>query len=256
MQEVTAKQTGTFLEEQQTLLYTEGIRTARARYYFLMKRVFDMTISLVILVLISPILVLIALLIRLDSPGKVIFIQERVGAKRHVQNGRSVWMLYTFPFYKFRTMRADISHDLHQKYIEAYIKGDESKMSELQPDKKTADSYKLSGDPRITRIGTLLRRLSLDELPQLWNVVKGDMSLVGPRPPISYEVKTYQQQHLMRLGAIPGITGMWQVNGRCETTFEEMFQLDLEYIQNQSIWLDFKILLQTVPAVLTAKGAG
>lgn len=256
MQEVTAKQTENFLGEQQTLLYAESIRTARARHYFLIKRAFDMTISLLILVLILPILGLIAILIRLDSPGKAIFVQERVGAKRNVQNGRSVWILYTFPFYKFRTMRADISHDLHQKYIEAYIKGDESKMSELQPDEKTADSYKLSGDPRITRIGKLLRRLSLDELPQLWNVVKGDMSLVGPRPPISYEVEKYEHHHFLRLAAIPGITGMWQVNGRCETTFEEMFQLDLEYIQNQSIWLDFKILLQTIPAVLTAKGAG
>jgi lipopolysaccharide/colanic/teichoic acid biosynthesis glycosyltransferase len=153
-------------------------------------------------------------------------------------------------------MRTDIDARLHQKYMEAYISGDEAKMSELQPDVKSAKSYKLSGDPRITRMGKLLRRLSLDELPQLWNIIKGDMSLVGPRPPIPYEVEKYERRHLDRLAALPGLTGLWQVSGRCETTFEEMVQLDLEYIEKQSIWLDLKILLKTVPAVITAKGAG
>jgi lipopolysaccharide/colanic/teichoic acid biosynthesis glycosyltransferase len=201
-------------------------------------------------------MLIIALLIRLDSPGPAIFKQERVGAKRQLKDGRTVWAIRTFSFYKFRTMRTDADANLHQQYMAAYISGDETKMSRLQPDAKTADSYKLNGDPRITRMGKLLRRLSLDELPQLWNIIKGDMSLVGPRPPISYEVERYERRHLRRLAALPGLTGLWQVSGRCETTFEEMVQLDLEYIEKQSIWLDLKILLLTMPAVITAKGAG
>ncbi|MAT97533.1 MAG: UDP-phosphate galactose phosphotransferase [Anaerolineaceae bacterium] len=225
------------------------------RYYFF-KRVFDVTVTLWALILLLPSMLIVALLIRLDSPGPAIFKQERVGAVRKMRNGRIVWVIRTFSFYKFRTMRTDIDAKLHQQYMEAYISGDESKMSELQPDTKSAKSYKLNGDPRITRMGKLLRRLSLDELPQLWNIIKGDMSLVGPRPPIPYEVEKYENRHLGRLAALPGLTGLWQVSGRCETTFEEMVQLDLEYIEKQSIWLDIKILLRTVPAVITAKGAG
>lgn len=225
--------------------------------YYVLKRIFDLAITLQALILLLPLMIIMAILIRLDSPGSPIFIQERVGAKRkRMQDGRMVWTVQTFPFYKFRTMRSDTNANLHQQYMEAYITGDESKMSELQPETKAADSYKLKGDPRITRVGKLLRRMSLDELPQLWNVIKGDMSLVGPRPPIPYEVEKYERRHMGRLAATPGITGMWQVNGRCETTFEEMVQLDLEYIEKQSILLDLKILLQTVPAVITAKGAG
>jgi len=226
-----------------------------ARYYFI-KRTFDIVLTLYALILLLPFMLIVALLIKLDSPGPAIFKQERVGAKRKLKDGRTVWVIRTFSFYKYRTMRTDTDAVLHQRYMEAYISGDEGKMSELQPDTKNANSYKLSGDPRITRVGKLLRRLSLDELPQLWNVIKGDMSLVGPRPPIPYEVEKYKQRHLPRLAALPGLTGLWQVSGRCETTFEEMVQLDLEYIEKQSIWLDLKILLLTVPAVITAKGAG
>ncbi len=225
------------------------------RYYFF-KRVFDLAFTLCALILLLPLMLIVTLLIMLDSPGPAIFKQERVGAKRKMKDGRTVWVIRTFSFYKFRTMRTDIDTKLHQKYMEAYISGDDSKMSKLQPDTKSANSYKLNGDPRITRMGKLLRRLSLDELPQLWNILKGDMSLIGPRPPIPYEVEKYQRRHLRRLAALPGLTGLWQVSGRCETTFEEMVELDLEYIEKQSIWLDLKILLKTVPAVITAKGAG
>ncbi len=253
MQEVPVRQLETIQWQQRDPL-SDG--TGRiARHYFF-KRVFDITFTLCALILLLPLMLIFALFIRLDSPGPAIFKQERVGAKRQLRNGRTVWVIHTFAFYKFRTMRTDIDANLHQQYMEAYISGDESKMSELQPDTKSAKSYKLSGDPRITRIGKLLRRLSLDELPQLWNIIKGDMSLVGPRPPIPYEVEKYQHRHLRRLAALPGLTGLWQVSGRCETTFEEMVQLDLEYIAKQSIWLDLKILLKTVPAVISAKGAG
>lgn len=228
----------------------------RIAFYYFIKRVFDIVITLHGLLLILPLIAIIALLIKLDSPGPIIFKQERVGAKRQTRNGRTIWVVRTFSFYKFRTMWTDTNPVLHQQYMEAYISGDETQMANLQPDLKSSSSYKLHGDPRITRIGKFLRRSSLDELPQLWNVIKGDMSLVGPRPPIPYEVKKYTRHHFGRLAALPGITGLWQVNGRCQTTFEEMIQLDLEYIQNQSIWLDLKILILTVPAVISEKGAG
>jgi len=229
---------------------------SRIAWYYFTKRAFDLVLTFLSLFLLLPLMIIIAILVKLDSPGSVIFRQERVGAKRKQKDGRTIWAIRIFSFYKFRTMRTDTNANLHQQYMEAYITGDETKMSELQPDVKTSDSYKLNGDPRVTRFGKLLRRLSLDELPQLWNVIKGDMSLVGPRPPIPYEVEKYERRHLRRLAALPGITGLWQVSGRCETTFEEMVQLDLEYIEKQSLWLDLKILLKTVPAVINAKGAG
>jgi lipopolysaccharide/colanic/teichoic acid biosynthesis glycosyltransferase len=229
---------------------------SRIAFYYFTKRVFDIVITLHGILLILPLIAIIALLIKLDSPGPIIFKQERVGAKRQTRNGRTSWAVRTFSFYKFRTMWTDTNPVLHQQYMEAYISGDEAEMANLQPDLESSASYKLNGDPRITRIGKFLRRTSLDELPQLWNVLKGDMSLVGPRPPIPYEVKKYAQHHFGRLAALPGITGLWQVNGRCETTFEEMIQLDLEYIEKQSIWLDLKILILTVPAVISEKGAG
>jgi len=253
MQEVPVRQLDNIQWLQREPL-SDGI--SRFTQYYFFKRLFDLTFTLLASIVLLPLMLIITLLIRLDSPGSAIFKQERVGAKRKLKDGRTVWVIRTFPFYKFRTMHTDIDTKLHQKYMEAYISGDESKMSELQPDAKSASSYKLNGDPRITRMGKLLRRLSLDELPQLWNIIKGDMSLVGPRPPIPYEVEKYQQRHLRRLAALPGLTGLWQVSGRCETTFEEMVQLDLEYIEKQSVWLDLKILLKTVPAVITAKGAG
>jgi lipopolysaccharide/colanic/teichoic acid biosynthesis glycosyltransferase len=233
----------------------------RAASYYRIKRVFDITAVLLSVLLLLPLLVLIAVLIKLDSAGPVFFVQERIGAKRKVVDGRIEWIIQPFPFYKFRTMWHNVDSDLHQQYVQAYIEGDEAKMASLRPDSGGADSgaatsYKLNGDPRVTRVGQWLRRTSLDELPQIWNVLKGDMSLVGPRPPIPYEVRKYRPEHMRRLATIPGITGLWQVSGRCETTFEEMVQLDLEYIQKQSIWVDIKILLLTVPAVISEKGAG
>lgn len=253
MQEVPAQQ----IEElhwQYRRFPTEEVD--RTTSYYQIKRIFDITIVFLSVLLFLPLLIMIAVIIKLDSPGPVFFVQERVGAKRKVVNGRTQWIIQPFPFYKFRTMWHNVDSDLHRQYVQAYIEGDEAKMASLRPDSGDATSYKLNGDPRITRAGKLLRRMSLDELPQIWNVVRGDMSLVGPRPPIPYEVEEYRPEHLRRLATIPGITGLWQVSGRCETTFEEMVQLDLEYIQKQSFWLDLKILLLTVPAVISEKGAG
>jgi lipopolysaccharide/colanic/teichoic acid biosynthesis glycosyltransferase len=225
-----------------------------ATSYYQLKRVLDVTIVLFSLIFLLPLLVVIGIIIKLDSPGPAIFVQERVGARRVKINGRTHWVAQTFPFFKFRTMRTDVDSKVHEEYMKAYIAGDESKLA--AQDGKSATSYKLTGDPRVTRVGKFLRATSLDELPQLWNVLRGDMSLVGPRPPIPYEVEVYRKEHFGRFAALPGITGLWQVSGRCETTFEQMIQLDLEYIEMKSIRQDIKILLQTIPAIISERGAG
>lgn len=224
--------------------------------YFLIRRIFDTIIILLSSIFVLPLVTLIATVIKLDSSGPVLFVQERIGARLDVVDGNSRWVIQPFSFYKFRTMWHGTDSELHRKYMEAYIDGDEKEMLRLQPDAENKDSYKLKGDPRVTRFGHFLRKTSMDELPQLWNVLRGEMSLVGPRPAIPYEVEKYQSKHLNRLGTLPGITGLWQVSGRCETTFEEMVQLDLEYIEKQSIMGDLKILFLTIPVVISEKGAG
>ena len=254
MQDVPAEMLLDELPELRLRSLNDGLD--RSAVYYGIKRIVDVAIVFLSVILTLPLILLTAIIIKLDDPGPAFFVQQRVGAKREIINGRAYWRLYTFPFYKFRTMYTNIKSDLHQQYIEAYIAGDEVGMSKLQPGQKTATSYKLASDPRVTRFGKYLRRSSLDELPQLWNVIRGDMSLVGPRPPIPYEVKRYRREHFQRLAAPPGVTGLWQVSGRCETTFEEMVELDLEYIQQRSIWFDLKILLLTIPAVISEQGAG
>jgi lipopolysaccharide/colanic/teichoic acid biosynthesis glycosyltransferase len=173
--------------------------------------------------------VIAALAIKLSSRGSVLFKQERVGL-----NGRS------FTLYKFRTMidRAD------------ELRGDVSHLNEM-----TGPVFKSATDPRVTRVGRILRRFSLDEIPQLWNVLKGDMSLVGPRPPIPEEVRSYHRWHRRRLSMKPGLTCLWQVSGRNKIDFDRWMQLDLQYIDNWSPSLDLKILLRTIPAVLSGRGA-
>jgi lipopolysaccharide/colanic/teichoic acid biosynthesis glycosyltransferase len=224
--------------------------------YFSGKRMFDVVIVLLSPLFLLPLMLLIAILIKLDSPGAVIFRQQRVSARRRVRNGRTVWEEYPFTIYKFRTMRADAGPTLHRQFIEAYIAGDEQQMAKLRSaPKKESAQYKLVNDPRVTRVGKFLRKTSLDELPQLWNVFIGEMSLVGPRPPIPYEVELYLQHHRERLKAVPGMTGLWQVKGRSSTSFEEMVRLDVQYIQNQSLWLDVKLIFGTVAVVFAAKGA-
>jgi len=156
-----------------------------------------------------------------------------------------------FLFYKFRTMRVDSDDKRHREYQERFIKG--------QPDANLGDdekpAYKLTSDSRVTRIGRILRRLSLDELPQLLNVLRGDMSIVGPRPPIPYEVEAYELWHRKRLDMKPGLTGLWQVSGRNRLNFEEMVRLDLYYIENWSLLLDLKIILRTLPVMLKGENA-
>lgn len=227
--------------------------------YFAAKRAMDLTIVSLSLIFILPLLVFVAILIKLDSPGPAIYRQERVGAKRRLRNGVFVWEEVPFTIYKFRTMRVDAKSTLHRQFIEAYINGDEEAMRRIQAAQKQAqdaeDKYKLANDPRVTRVGKFLRKTSLDEIPQLWNVLKGDMSLVGPRPPIPYEVELYLFHHHDRLKTTPGITGLWQVEGRSATSFEEMVQMDVDYIKRQTLALDIKIIVGTVTAVVSGKGA-
>jgi exopolysaccharide biosynthesis polyprenyl glycosylphosphotransferase len=201
----------------------------------LVKRAFDVCVAALALVLLSPLWVLMALLIKLDSKGPVLYRQERVG-----MDGR------IFLFLKFRTMRTGADDRAHREYQRRYIEG--------RPDTNLGDSrrpvYKLHDDPRVTRTGRWLRRTSLDELPQLLNVLRGDMSVVGPRPPIPYEVEAYALWHRKRLDMKPGMTGLWQVSGRNRLSFDEMVRLDLFYIENWSLWLDLKIMLRTLPVLL------
>lgn len=233
-----------------------AISVENRRVYYAMKRVLDITISLLALVLIAPLLLAIAVAIKLDSRGPVIFAQERIGARRVRLNGTDHWQIMPFTFYKFRSMRPDADSKIHRQYIEAYIAGDEKKLNHLRQQTGQKETYKLTKDPRVTRLGKFLRKSSLDELPQLWLVLKGEMSLVGPRPPLPYEVKRYQSHQLGRLAAHPGITGLWQVSGRATTSFSEMIELDLEYIESQSVRSDLKILLLTPLAAISQKGAG
>lgn len=205
-----------------------------------LKRGMDVVLSALLLILLLPLFALIAVLVKLSSPGPVFFTQTRVGH-----------LMKPFTMYKFRTMYADADPGVHYHYVSWFITSSDNAEAN---DK--ASFYKLTDDNRITPIGRLLRRTSLDELPQFWNVLIGDMSLVGPRPPLPYELQQYKPWHCGRLNeAIPGITGLWQVVGRSRTTFDEMVRLDLQYARTISLWSDIKILLATPAAVVTGKGA-
>lgn len=221
----------------------------RANWYFWFKRYSDRLLALLLLVGVLPFWMLIALLIKLDSPGPVLFVQTRAGSRLHRHNNQTYWELRPFRIYKFRSMYCNADQALHKRHIHDYVQG------HLHPT-QTEHSYKLQSDPRVTRVGRLLRRMSIDEIPQLLNVLFGDMSLVGPRPVPLYEFEEYEDQHKQRLAALPGITGLWQVKGRCVVSFEEQIQMDLDYISNQSLLLDLKILALTVPAALSGRGAG
>lgn len=206
-----------------------------------LKRASDIAISLVAIILLAPAWLILSLLVKRGSPGPIMFRQERVG-----MDGR------IFLCYKFRTMHADADDSPHREAYRKNIGGDESANA---GDDGSPVFGKVKDDPRITRTGRWLRRSSLDELPQLFNVLKGDMSIVGPRPPIPYEVEEYDVWHRKRLDMKPGITGLWQVSGRNRLTFEEMVRTDLYYIENWSLWLDLKIILLTLPAVWRGDGA-
>ena len=203
------------------------------------KRVSDIVIAAFTLAVFSPFWLLIALLIKFDSKGPVFYAQERVG-----MDGR------IFVVYKFRTMRVNSDSEIHREYQRKFIAGHaEANVGDAQ-----RPAYKLRDDPRITPVGRLLRRLSLDEIPQLFNVLRGDMSVVGPRPPIPYEVEAYELRHRKRLDMKPGLTGLWQVSGRNRLPFEEMVKLDLFYIENWSLVVDLKIILRTVLVMMRGDG--
>jgi exopolysaccharide biosynthesis polyprenyl glycosylphosphotransferase len=195
----------------------------------LTKRALDVALAGFGLLLFSPVWLLIALAIKLDSPGPVLFRQERVG------RGET-----PFQVLKFRSMRRDADQIVHEL---------------LAQNEATGPLFKMKKDPRLTRVGRWLRRMSLDEWPQLWNVLRGEMSVVGPRPPLPREVAQYEPWHRRRLEAAPGLTGLWQVSGRSELGFDEMVMLDLYYIENWSLGLDVRILLRTIPAVCRGRGA-
>lgn len=201
------------------------------------KRVLDITGAVALLLALAPVFAVIAALVKLTSRGPVFFRQQRIG-----EGGLPFRML------KFRTMRVDADESIHKQYVTAFIQSGAAAA--------TDGVFKIVNDPRVTPIGRFLRRSSLDELPQFWNVLTGEMSLVGPRPPLAYEVESYKGWHRRRLlEAKPGITGLWQVTGRSRTTFEEMVRLDLRYAKTHSVWTDVRILLATPRAVVTGKGA-
>jgi exopolysaccharide biosynthesis polyprenyl glycosylphosphotransferase len=202
------------------------------------KRTMDVAGALLAMVVLSPVFLLIAAAVKFSSKGPILFRQNRVG-----QYGAA------FTFLKFRSMYVNNNSEIHKEYVRKLIAG--------KADQKGRDGvFKITDDPRVTPVGRFLRRTSLDELPQFINVLKGEMSLVGPRPPLPYEVEAYDVWHRRRLlEARPGITGLWQVNGRSRTKFDDMVRLDLQYARKQSLWLDLKILLRTPAAVFSGDGA-
>ena len=204
------------------------------------KRGVDVIGSSTLLLMLAPVFLVIAAAVKARSRGPVFFGQVRVGQR-----------MKSFRMLKFRTMHQNVDEKLHHDYVTKFINA-----SVAATDTATPGVFKMTNDPRITPIGHFLRKTSLDELPQLWNVLRGDMSLVGPRPPLPYEVQQYKPWHCRRVvDAKPGITGLWQVTGRSRTTFDEMVRLDLRYARTRSLWTDIKILLQTPAAVIAGKGA-
>ncbi len=206
------------------------------------KKGIDIIGALTGIILFSPVMLIVALAVKISSAGPVIFKQTRLGLK-----GRR------FPFYKYRSMYVNMDDHIHREYVSNLIDG---QLEKINQGEKGKPFFKIKEDPRITRVGKIIRKLSLDELPQFFNVLKGEMSLVGPRPPIPYEIEKYKPWHLRRILEMkPGITGLWQVSGRSKTTFDEMVRLDLRYVQNWSVWLDLKILFKTVKEVIQPHSA-
>ncbi len=222
-------------------------------FYYFTKRIIDIVVSFLALIILSPIMLATAILIRLDSPGPVLFTQMRVGTVRIKRKGRLYWKRKEFKFYKFRTMVNKADTTPHQDLIKALINHDQQKIQELvNSDSKL---IKLTNDKRITRLGHYLRRSSVDELPQFWNVLRGEMSLIGPRPAIPYEVEMYKRWYFHRFEAKPGLTGLWQVKARNSCDFDEMVKLDIEYVEHQSFWLDLKIMIKTPLVIILHRGA-
>jgi lipopolysaccharide/colanic/teichoic acid biosynthesis glycosyltransferase len=217
--------------------------------YHSCKRCIDFVLAVILLVVLFPVILLVALLIKLDSPGPCFFVQDRVGARRTRQGDRYVWKMRVFRMYKFRSMVHNADPAVHQARVKAWMGG------QADPEADQALKFKPADDPRVTRIGKILRKTSLDELPQLFNILKGEMSFIGPRPDLVYAVEDYKPWHYNRLAALPGLTGLWQATGRSQVSFDEMVRMDIEYARKQSLWFDVQILLLTFPAVLVGRGA-
>jgi lipopolysaccharide/colanic/teichoic acid biosynthesis glycosyltransferase/GGDEF domain-containing protein len=206
------------------------------------KRMIDIIGAIIGMFFLSPVMLIIAIMIKITSPGPILFRQVRMG-----------FLGKKFTFLKFRSMHYGCDERSHKEYVSDLIKNNHNNTNRSSGCKPV---FKMENDPRITFFGKFIRKSSLDELPQLYNVLKGDMSIVGPRPPIPYEVENYECWHLRRVLEVrPGITGLWQVCGRSITTFDEMVRLDISYVNNWSLWLDIKIIFKTIWVVLTAKGA-
>lgn len=224
---------------------TRGERRLESRGRAVVKRTVDLSAGLVLIVLLLPIMLLIALAVKLDSRGPVLFRQRRLGLG-----------MEPFVVLKFRTMQADSSPELHQRYIEKLVDAKTNGNGAGQHNGNgsngngNGDLKKLTADPRVTKVGKFLRRTSLDELPQFFNVVGGSMSLIGPRPALDYELEHYRQLHYRRFEVRPGITGLWQVSGRNRLDFHEMLDLDVEYSEDQTLATDLRILIRTPMAAL------
>ncbi len=208
--------------------------------YLRAKRLLDIVLTLLLLIPICIVIVFVAVLIRLDSPGPVFYRQKRVGL-----NG------VEFNIYKFRSMHVNSDDSVHRNAIVKYMNGQEMNVGTASAIKF---QFKLSDDPRVTRVGRFIRKTSIDELPQFFNVLRGEMTLVGPRPPLPYEVEFYTPHHWLRLSGKPGLTGIWQVSGRSRVDFQSMVEMDIEYLQHQSFWEDLKLIALTVPVMIQGCG--
>jgi lipopolysaccharide/colanic/teichoic acid biosynthesis glycosyltransferase len=202
------------------------------------KRLLDISLTILLLPVLAPIMLLIALCIRFDSPGPILYRQKRTG-----QDG------VEFDLFKFRSMYVNNDDVTHRVAIQRFMNG-----HQINEDAQGTNLYKLGSDKRITRIGKFIRKTSLDELPQFFNVFRGEMSLVGPRPPLSYEVDLYDARDKLRLTGKPGLTGVWQVYGRSRVSFKEMVEMDITYLQAQSLRQDLKLIVLTVPVMILARG--
>jgi len=224
-------------DKQKTIRICEA-RPIRA---YRLKRALDIVAASIGLLIAMPFAAVIAVLIRISSPGPVLFRQPRVGKDGKI-----------FNFFKFRSMRVGNDDSEHRKYIKLFIEGNEEELAKLQKGRKL---YKLTGDERVTLVGKFLRRTSLDEIPQLYNVLRGEMSMVGPRPHLAYEVELYKDWHRRRLCGLPGITGWWQVHGRSRVPFDKAVEMDIWYLEHQSLILDIRIMLRTVTKAIVGRGA-
>ncbi len=206
--------------------------------YQFVKRLLDILFSILILIPLCIVVAIVAILIRIDSPGPIFYRQRRVGL-----NGTE------FNMYKFRSMHTNTDDTLHREAIAKFMNG-----QKLNAGAVAHTAYKKIDDPRITRVGRFIRKTSIDELPQFFNVLCGEMTLVGPRPPLSYEVEQYNSYAWLRLAGKPGLTGPWQVYGRSRVSFERMVEMDIDYLQRQSFWTDLKLIMLTVPVILLGRG--